>query len=297
MTPFTIHFNRKVRFLYLLFSTFLAGGALAEEIQIEELTGTWHGPRSTLELDASKTFLISEKSGLLPIRLKGGWHLEDSNLFLQVNSGKIAGDSIAIAIDDEELTLPVKISRSDEGEIILILEDEALRKHSDVTSFPWEWEIVEVEDRPEPSGSGWFIRPPIFPYPRVSIRIVPGEDDTLSFRLRTSRNIFGIEQIDVWQPGDETPRWSAYPGDHARNMRFGYGESIGPSARQLIPEDPETPPAPLDRSQPFFVRLEVSYRLTFPPSLGNDPFFYAFEFTEDGRVIQIPPDRARALNR
>lgn len=289
------HSLRTVGWMSLFLSFILPGWVLAEDIRPDDLIGTWREGDQTLELDASGTFMIYNQAGFLPTKIQGEWHLEMPTILLEPRSGKIIGEP-ARGIQGEGFFFHFSISRTEKGEILLTTEDEVYQKHSDQTTFPWEWRMATKEDLKEPSESGWFIRPPVFPFPRMNIRVEPGENGSLTFRLRGSRNVTGIHQIDIWQPGDESPRWTARLDNSTRKMQLGYGDPLEPPSRQLIPQDRETPPRPLDRNLPFFVRLEVSYRLILPPSLGMDPMYYAFEFTGDGRVIQVSPERARGLN-
>ncbi len=272
-----------IRLFLLILILYTSGSVFADNISPGDLKGTWRSQKNELELDESGNFQFSEGTGLVPFMFKGDWHLSETTLELKVHSGKALGQP-AIQLTDEEFSFPVNISRTEEGEIILVLDKISHRKISDQTTFPFEWEKDTDEERNDKPIDSWFIRPLIFPFPRVNINVEPGENDSLSFQIVGSRNVTGFYQIDIWQPEDESPRWSARLNHNTRKKKLVYGGPLEAPARQLFPEDPETPPRPLNRNRPFFVQLEVSYRLIFPPSLGMDPMVYKFEFTENGKM-------------
>jgi hypothetical protein len=252
--------------------------------------GTWKSKDGSLQLATNHTFFAAGRVGIFRLlsEMRGEWEEYDGYVRLEPMQARFGDDVHDIDHTFPLLSITGVVHVAADGSRTLRMQKDVYQYVSGEAVVVGPWEATPQRE-PEDIKSGWFIRPPIYPYPRFDLACEMNVAHQMEMTFAKSKSITGISGLAVWEENATNYLWrvkmNSLPLD-----RIVYGEfptnSPRHSVKQVQPQLPSTPQLP-SQGKRFFVRIDVDYKTMIPPSRGSDPMFFVFEFGGDGLIHRI----------
>jgi hypothetical protein len=123
--------------------------------------------------------------------------------------------------------------------------------------------------------------------PSADVQCATNATGEIEISITGNARVTGFGKLAIWQEGQTNYLWVVDLRHRGRTLTFAYANPKNEKARQLYPPHASVKPKPLSRDKRFFIRVDVSYKLIIPPSLGADPMYFGFEFGDDGRMRRL----------
>jgi hypothetical protein len=255
--------------------------------------GTWRlgNVKGTLQLDKHHSFLLTYYTKtLVDLELRGAWKINGVSLILVPE--QVRQNEVAVKATGFPSALKGTVSVASDGSRVLHLERDDYLFVSDRATVPDPWEISPLPKKDAIDA------PPFITVSRgilTGLRLLPSADvqcetntaEEVEITITGNARVTGFGKLAIWQEGQTNYFWIVDLRHRGRSINFVYGEPKNDKARQLHPTDAQGKPKSLSRHKRFFIRVDVSYKLMMPPSLGADPMYFGFEYADDGSIRRL----------
>ena len=109
----------------------------------------------------------------------------------------------------------------------------------------------------------------------------------LDITITGNARVTGFGELAIWQEGQTNYLWVADIRHRGRSVSLTCGNPNNEKTRQIYPTNPSAKAKRLSDENSFFIRVDVSYKLLTPPSLGADLMYFGFEFADDGSIRRL----------
>lgn len=260
-----------------------------EQAQPISFTGKWTSQDAELQLMSNGAFLISNREGSLGLELeiRGMWSHRGEGIELRGIQTRLENDIVEdISTDSPFASMKATHQETKVGVRTLNFLNEIFEFSSELTD---EMPIWVINDEEDPAEKGLFLRPPIYPLPRIDLEIDLNEEGHFEIIFKKSKAITGVSGLAIWEQGEDEYLWNLKL--YSTNLdKLIYGklpdDDTGKVAEQISPALPGEAILPR-KGRVIFFRLDVNYKTLFPPSIGSDPMFFGFKYNENGKFIRL----------
>jgi hypothetical protein len=254
--------------------------------------GTWRlgNGKSSLQLDRHHSFLFTDIETLIGLELRGAWETNGVSVILVPEQVRL--NEVAVKATGFPSALKGTVSVASDGSRVLHLERDDYLFVSDRATVPDPWEISPLPKKDAIEA------PPFIAASRgilTGLRLLPSADaqcatdaaGEVEINIKGNARVTGFGKLAIWQEGQTNYLWVADLRHRGRTVSLTYGNPNNEKTRQIYPTNPSAKAKRLSDDHRFFIRVDVSYKLLIPPSLGADPMYFGFEFADDGSIRRL----------